>query len=107
MADGVRKHARAAKNCDVMWAGETGGRSGRGKIVDISLTGTKLQLDQQLKPGDGLSIVCPTIPGLPSRGRVKWCRPQLNSSTTYFCGVVFEERSIDAKRWNDRTLATV
>lgn len=106
MADGVRKHPRAAKNCDFMWAGETGGRSGRGKILDVSLTGAKVQLDQALTPGDSLSVVCPSLPGLPPRARVRWCRPQLKSPA-FLCGISFDERSVDERRWNDRALATI
>ena len=45
MTEGVRKHQRVDRNIDVVWAIEARQLSGRGKIVNLSLSGACIKLD--------------------------------------------------------------
>lgn len=90
-----------------MWASETGGRSGRGQMLDLSVSGARLQVGQTLGVNDVLSIVCGRLPSLPGRARVKWCRPHPKTANAFLCGIAFEERAIDSRRWNAQALANI
>lgn len=103
MSDGVRRHKRVERNFDVLWALDGGRISGRARLVDISVGGMCLQIDQPLSPGDSstLSLVSTQVSSLPTKGRVRWCRPVPGRPSAFLCGITFVESSIDTRRWAD------
>lgn len=102
MSDGVRKHARVTRNADIVWALEGRHVSGRGKLVDLSLTGACLKFDAAFAGdrGAAISLLCPSISALPTKGRVQWTR-RAAGQPYVLCGVAFElhDSNVEWSRW--------
>jgi hypothetical protein len=98
----VRKQARLLRDFDVVWAVESRRISGRGKLVDLSIGGACIQLDQDLSSGPNvtLSLVCSKIPVLPSRGQVKWVKQVKPGQPLYLYGLTFVHQNVP-ERWID------
>lgn len=103
MPDGVRKDNRAAQTLDVMWAMDSGGVSGRGRLLDLSISGACIEIDQPLPSGEGsmVSMMCSQVPALPSKAIVRWCRPLPGRQSAFLCGIRFVDTAIDRSRWNE------
>jgi len=103
MSEGVRKHQRVERNIDVVWAIESRQLSGRGKIVNLSLSGACLRIDATFA-GDKtttLSLICPSIPKLPTRAKVQWFRSVAGATPHVLVGVAFTQQQNEAEwsRW--------
>ena len=109
MSEGVRKDKRAAQALDVMWAMDSRGVSGRGRLLDVSITGACIQIDQPLPSGEGatMSMMCSQVPALPSKATVRWCRPIPGRQGAFLCGIRFVDSAIDRTRWDEWTAAHV
>ena len=103
MSEGVRKDKRAAQALDVMWAMEARGVSGRARLLDVSISGACMQIDQPLPSGEGstMSMMCSQVPALPTKGIIRWCRPIPGRQSAFLCGIKFVDASIDRARWNE------
>ena len=104
MAD-VRKSARATKDLSIMWAAAQSSRSGRGRLIDVSLTGAQIEVDQILAAGEPISLMCAGMTALPTSAHIQWCQ-RLAGRAGFRCGVKFAPTAIDSSRWNERVLAT-
>ncbi len=94
MADGARKHKRVDRNMDLVWAIEAQRQSGRGKIVNLSVSGACLKLEATF-PGDKnatLSLICPTVPKLPTKARLQWVRRVAGAQPHILVGVAFTQQ---------------
>ena len=109
MSEGVRKHKRAVQTLDVMWALDARGLSGRGRLLDVSISGACLQVDQPLPSGEGstMSMMCSQVPALPAKVIVRWCRPIPGRQSAFLCGIKFIETAIDRARWDEWTAAHI
>jgi hypothetical protein len=109
VSDGVRKHPRVARPADVVWAMESRQLSGRAKVVDISLSGACLKVDAAFVGDRGavISLLCPSIPTLPTKARVQWTR-RAPGQPYVLCGVAFEVQSGSAEwsRWFNANVNT-
>jgi hypothetical protein len=103
MSEGVRKHPRVDRNLDLVWAIEARQLSGRGKIVNLSVTGACIKLDASFT-GDKtaqLSLICPSIPKLPTRAKLQWVRRVAGAQPHVLIGVAFTQQQNEAEwsRW--------
>jgi hypothetical protein len=101
VSDGVRKHPRVLRDAAVIWAIEGRHISGRGKLVDVSVGGACLKFDVTFAGdrGAAISLLCPSIPSLPTRARVQWMR-RAAGQPYVLCGVVFDiAGSSEWTRW--------
>jgi len=103
MSEGVRKHERINRDIDLVWAIESRQLSGRGKIVNLSLSGACIKLDASFT-GDtatALSLICPAVPRLPTRAKVQWFRRVAGVQPHVLVGVAFTQQQNEAEwtRW--------
>ena len=103
MAEGVRKHPRIDRNIDVVWAIEARQISGRGRIVNISLSGACIKLDAAFT-GDKngvLSLICPSMPRLPTKARVQWVRRVAGVQPHVLIGIAFtlQQNETEWAKW--------
>ena len=103
MSDGVRKHPRIDRNIDVVWAIEARQLSGRAKIVNLSLGGACIKADASFNGDQSttLSLICPTIPRLPTRAKVQWIRRVAGGQPHVLVGVAFTQQQNESEwtRW--------
>lgn len=95
MSDGARKSPRLTRDFELVWAIESKSLSGRGKLVDVSIGGACLMLNQEqrLDKGTVMALVCSRLSALPSNGIVMWTR---KSGTGTLCGIEFSQSN---QRW--------
>jgi PilZ domain len=103
MTDGVRKHPRVDQNIDLVWAIETRQVSGRGKIVNLSLSGACIRVDLAFA-GDKtviLSLICPSIPKLPTKVKLQWVRRVAGAQPHVLIGVAFtqQQNEVEWTKW--------
>lgn len=89
VSDGSRQSKRLDKDLEVVWAAGAGGRSGRGRLLDVSASGARLRVQHQLRRGEMVSLVCSGMASLPGQAIVQWCR-RTEAANGYHCGVAFE-----------------
>jgi hypothetical protein len=103
MTEGVRKHPRVERNVDIVWAIETRQISGRGKIVNLSVSGACIKLDSTFggEKNGLLSLICPTIPRLPTKARLQWVRRVTGVQPHVLIGVAFvqQQNEVEWGKW--------
>lgn len=99
MSEGVRKEDRLPTKFELVWGVKSQGLSGRGTVVNVSLGGACIELNQTvtLERGTAVSLMCAKIPVLPSSAKVLWIK-RLSSAST-ICGVGFAAHGAAWANW--------
>jgi hypothetical protein len=91
--DNGRKNRRQKSDAvDLVWLVEGRRLAGKGRLIDISLTGLCVEVSSTSCPVQaGLTLVLqiPKIPAAPKRARLRWYRRVAQRSSVYLCGLVF------------------
>ena len=91
--DDGRKHKRQKRDAvDLLWLVEGRQVAGKGRLVDISMTGLCVEMSGSAFPvqaGLTVFIQIPDIPVAPKRARLRWYRRVAHRSSVYLCGLIF------------------
>jgi hypothetical protein len=102
MSRDLRKHKRLAVAADVTWTIDAQRKSGRGKLVDVSLLGASLHLDGAFTAKGPVlfRLHAPEVPTLPARARLRWFRRLSIEPPSFLCGVIFQVAlSLEWSNW--------
>jgi hypothetical protein len=104
LPDSTRKHRRIAQGHELVWAIKARGVSGRGKLIDVSLSGACLEMnhEQAFDKGQTVSVVCSRLAALPATGTIVWVR---KTNGHILCGIQFAQVSAGWVSWFNQQVA--
>ena len=99
----ARKHPRLVQNTPVSWAIASQHLSGEGVLLDVSLTGARVQMSATFdtRRGATFTLNAAAIPALPRTARLRWFRRVTGPIPVVVCGLIFEDPDVDPSPWFD------